>query len=113
MEDFFIWGQSNQPNPKNDKNSTADTEVQHLSNQVSRLALACQAMWELLRDHTELREADLNRKITEIDLRDGVLDAKMGPLVVECPTCRRNSSSRNHRCIWCGTPVGNAHIFGD
>ena len=44
---------------------------------VDRLTLACQAMWELLRDRSDLTEEDIEAKILEIDARDGRVDGKI------------------------------------
>jgi hypothetical protein len=35
-------------------------------------------MWEIIRDQSSITDEELVEKITEIDLRDGVVDGKMG-----------------------------------
>lgn len=86
-------------------------EMRSLSSQVDRLTLACQAMWELVRERTELTEEDLAQKIEEIDARDGEVDGKMGARIVPCPSCGRNSNSRRSSCVWCGEPIEREHAF--
>lgn len=93
------------------KAGMASDEVRRLSSQVDRLTLACQAMWELVRDRTDLSEDDLAQKIEEIDSRDGAVDGKLGARIVPCPSCGRNSNSRRSSCVWCGEPIDREHAF--
>lgn len=76
--------------------------VKELRHQVERLSLLNQALWELIRDKAGLTDADLERVASEIDLRDGVADGKIGGGAVTCPTCRRVSNSRHYKCLYCG-----------
>lgn len=59
------------------KASIAQVNIQHLESQVQTLALANQAMWELLSKQIGITEKDLLNKMSEIDMRDGVLDGKL------------------------------------
>ena len=38
---------------------------------LERLSLTCRAMWELLRERTDVSEDELIAKVHELDLRDG------------------------------------------
>lgn len=91
--------------------NNAVSEIKALTSQVDRLTIACQAMWEIVRDQTNITEKDLAEKITEIDLRDGVEDGKIGPQIIECPSCGRNSNSKRSSCVWCGASIEGEHIF--
>ena len=82
-----------------------------LQNHVERLSLACQALWELLRDRTELTEEDLEAKVVEVDMRDGRLDAKIGTTQQDCPACGRKTNSTRSICIMCGAPLKRPHQF--
>ena len=75
------------------------------------LAMTCQAMWELLRDRTDLTDEDIEEKLQEIDLRDGSADGKMTSTVGECPACHRTVNSRHDRCLYCGVEISKDHIF--
>ena len=119
MDEFF-WGfneyekvraAQNEASKATSKANDANAQLRTLTSQVDRLTLACQAMWEILRDQTNITEEDLTDKISEIDLRDGVADGKMGAQVVECPKCHRNSNSRRHSCVWCGAEIERKHVF--
>ncbi len=65
-----------------------------LKGHVERLSLACQAMWELLLACSDLTEEDLEKKILEVDARDGCVDGKIGVQVLDCPSCGRKTSSK-------------------
>ena len=61
-----------------------------------------EALWEIIRDKHNLGEEDLNNKLYEIDMRDGVLDGKNQRSASECPNCHRRVSPRHPACIYCG-----------
>jgi len=79
---------------------------------VERLSLACQAMWELLREVSDLTEEELEKKILEVDGRDGCVDGKIGVQPVDCPACGRKTSSKRSSCVMCGAPIKRAYPFG-
>lgn len=80
---------------------TNQTETD-LNEKISKLALCCQAMWELLQENTNLNTGDLNRKVMEIDLRDGIRDHHMKPQPKQCPKCDSMVSAKFQRCLFCG-----------
>lgn len=88
-------------------------EIEVLQAQVDRLTLACQSLWELLRDDGVFDEERLLDKIQEVDLRDGRADGKIGPRAIDCPACRRRSKSGRRQCMYCGTPLtdDSNHVF--
>ena len=87
-------------------------EVENLQRHVDRLSLACQALWELIQSASDLTEADLEKKILEIDGRDGCVDGKISPQVLDCPSCGRKTSSKRSTCIMCGAPLKKPYAFG-
>lgn len=89
------------------ENRTATT-----NDQIERLMLASQAMWELLRDQLGMTDDQLRAKMHEIDSRDGTLDDKMGADIITCPHCGRKTNTRNKRCIYCAEAVQGTHVFG-
>ena len=78
------------------------SEIRELRDQVERLALMCQAMWELVRARASLSDAELEKLAQEIDLRDGMADGKLTSHPVKCPNCGRVSNSRHKKCLYCG-----------
>ncbi|MDB6077185.1 MAG: hypothetical protein JWO82_932 [Akkermansiaceae bacterium] len=87
------------------------TRGNNTQDQVDRLTLACQAMWEIIRDRIGVTEQELQAKITEIDARDGAIDGKIGYEVVDCPECGQKTSTRRSRCVFCGCAVHLGHTF--
>ncbi len=96
----------------NDANSKATEQqfrIKQLEQSIEKLVLINMAMWELIRSKTDLADADLMKKMQEIDLRDGVADGRVTPSVQACPKCGRTVSNKHHRCLYCGQDMsGNA-----
>lgn len=85
--------------------------IRMLEDKIDSLSLTCQALWELLRDRTKLTEEELCAKISEIDLRDGQADGKMGVKGGPCSKCGRVLNQRHLRCIYCGEHKSKDHLF--
>jgi predicted Zn-ribbon and HTH transcriptional regulator len=85
--------------------------IKELEFRLDRMALASQALWELLRSRLGLSEAELLAKINEIDLRDGVQDQRMTARPMPCAECGRTLNSKASRCIYCGAVVAKPHVF--
>jgi len=86
-------------------------EVKSLSRKVERLSLASQALWELLRDHTDFEEEHILEKMQEIDLRDGQADGKIGHAPLNCSKCGRPGNSSRTVCVYCGENFRRKHVF--
>ena len=93
------------------KADRAARTLEDLRPHVDRLSLACQAMWELLRECSDLKEEDLERKILEVDGRDGSVDGKIGVQQLDCPACGRKTNSKRNSCLFCGAPTKRPHQF--
>ncbi len=85
--------------------------VKELQRRTDGLALACQALWELLRERTSLTDSDLVARMQAIDLRDGAADGRMTPIPVECPSCQRRSNSRREECLYCGARLPGSQVL--
>lgn len=86
-------------------------KAEHAEEKVQRLALLCQAMWELLSEHANVSNNDLVRKVLEVDRRDGNEDNKMRPRVIDCPKCRNKVSTRRPKCVICGSVLATSQPF--
>lgn len=93
------------------KTRSPDAAVERMSARLDRLALASQAMWELLRDRYGVSEDELREKMAEIDLRDGRKDEAISITVLACPACGHKTNSKRPWCIVCGIPVAGKHVF--
>jgi hypothetical protein len=91
--------------------SRAEDEMTVLRRQTGHLALACQALWELLRQTPGFTDDRLRSKMQEIDLRDGHADGKISPRMITCSACSAQSTTRRSHCIICGAVLDKEHIF--
>ena len=85
-------------------------DLGRLESKIDGLALVTQALWELLRRHTDLTDADILARMAEIDLRDGRKDGRISGVPVDCPSCKRPAHTRQRACMYCGTPIDGQHI---
>lgn len=72
---------------------------------LDRMALASQALWELLKERTDLTIEQVFAKMEEIDLRDGHKDGKIGGRVLQCTACGRKVNALNRTCVYCGQTI--------
>lgn len=89
-------------------------QIDVLRRQIDRMALANQAIWELLRELHGIRDEDMLQRMEQIDLRDGKLDGKLGAQVLNCAGCGRKTNSTRRHCVFCGasTTGHSEHLFG-
>jgi len=94
---------SNQAASRAESKATAvEGIIKRLYADLARSLMISEALWELLRDKTNLTEEDLHKKLYEIDMRDGVLDGKNKRKAAKCPDCDHMVSARHPACIYCG-----------
>lgn len=86
-------------------------QLRNLQRRTDTLALACQALWEILRERADLTDSDLISRMQAIDQRDGSADGRMTPMPVECPSCHRRTNSQRGECIYCGGRLPGRQIF--
>ncbi len=86
-------------------------EIEYLHNRLSRLYLVTEAVWELVKEKTDLEDGTLQTIIEKIDARDGKIDGKAGIVPQPCPQCRKPVSPRIGRCAFCGTILERTGIF--
>ena len=96
--------------------ASAKAEAVHerLSSQerrIERLALHCQAMWEMLRERAQFTDEEFVNKVLEVDLRDGRTDGRMGVQIADCPNCKQKTNSRRATCVICGVELPRNHAF--
>lgn len=85
-------------------------EVLRLEAKIDSLAIISQALWEVLREKTDLTEKDIEAKIAEIDIRDGRQDGKITGKPTQCPACDRPTHTRLKACPYCGTALNKGHL---
>ncbi len=66
-----------------------------------------EALWTIVKEELKIDDEQLQRRIIEIDMRDGKYDGKAardgGPQ--SCPNCARPISNRRPVCIYCGKQI--------
>lgn len=93
------------------KSSSTKDEIKCLQQKFEKLSITCQALWELVKDKTDLTDDMIIAKIEEIDLRDGVDDGKETATAIVCSKCGRKTNSRRDLCMYCGAKLGKKEIF--
>jgi hypothetical protein len=78
-------------------------EAQRLNAKIDGLALICEALWEVVREHVDITESEIHEKIRQIDLRDGRRDGRISGNPVVCSDCKRPGHTRTIVCMYCGT----------
>ena len=89
----------------------AESLCEELLQRHEKMALVCQALLELVQERAGISDEELEKKILEVDMRDGKADGRMKAQVTQCPECGRNVSSRRPICIFCGTKAKTGHAF--
>jgi hypothetical protein len=86
------------------RNDVKDSAAFHqLENRLNKIELIAEALWNLLKDKTDLTDNDLMDMVTEVDLQDGQLDGKATKIpFVECSQCHRKSNKSHYKCLYCG-----------
>lgn len=77
-------------------------QLRLLERRIDRLALLCQALWELLREQLHLTDEQLESIAAAVDARDGARDGAQREHPVRCARCGRINSSRRDACLYCG-----------
>jgi hypothetical protein len=90
--------------------NAAEMRVRELEHRVEKLALACNAMWDLLRNQAGITDRQLQEKIQQMDAADGVAGGSARNMV-KCPGCGRQVSPRRGKCIYCGIACGSGSVF--
>jgi predicted Zn-ribbon and HTH transcriptional regulator len=86
-------------------------DAQSLRRKIDALALANQALFEILAERLGIKERDVVRRMVEIDQRDGRKDGKMGGAPLPCRKCGRTTNTAQKYCVYCGEPVTDGNLF--
>lgn len=82
------------------------SEVARLQMQVERLLMITEALWGILKEQNGFDDKELQKRIVEIDLRDGRMDGRVAATPpAACPKCGRMVPKQSVRCMYCGEPL--------
>ena len=115
----LFGGTSSDPQPQGDLAAATSEAVSgkrnamELDQSLSRMTLVCAALWELVKERTNLSEEDLQNKIAEMDAKDGVLDGRFTPMPRYCVKCQRTIQINQNTCMYCGVvqPPDTLSVF--
>jgi len=83
-----------------------------LRRRVETLALANQALFEILSERLGITEDDVMSRMLAIDVRDGKKDGKITGKAAPCKQCRRTINTSRRHCMYCGAPIKEGAAFG-
>ncbi len=88
-------------------------KLRELEHRYERMALVTNALWQLLKAHTGLTDADLKKYVEKVDLADGVRDGKVtrSKGAMDCPHCSRRVLKSATVCAWCGGKISSGDPF--
>ena len=89
------------------ESSALVSKVEYLEDNIDRLTLITQALWEILQTKVGIEESELTALIEEIDLRDGKLDGKLSKTPQKCSKCNQSVSVKTNVCFYCGHKEGS------
>ena len=84
---------------------SVEEQLAELRRRHEKLLLANQVLWEIVKQATELTDADFEQRLAQADARDGLMDGRLTMTGVDCPECRRKTSSARPTCLYCGAKV--------
>ena len=79
-------------------------EFHDVNERVDRLILVVDAMWSLLKD-SGWTDQQLQERLTQIDLVDGVEDGRRTPKPIRCTKCDSMVEAGRSSCAFCGVAV--------
>ena len=71
---------------------------------IDRLTLLCEAMWQLVEEHSDLELADLEQRIDQLDQTDGRRDLRRQRTAVPCE-CGAMVPVTALSCYFCAAPA--------
>jgi hypothetical protein len=74
---------------------------------IDKMVTVNMAMWELLKERTDLSEQDLLAKVDQIVARGGRPSSEGK----KCGQCGRPISSQHHKCLYCGAEEKDRDAF--
>jgi hypothetical protein len=85
------------------KARVAQTEIELLRCDIERLLMITEALWGILKEQHGYEDAELIKRVMEIDRRDGKLDGRVAPAPPSsCPKCGRTLERKRAVCLYCG-----------
>jgi hypothetical protein len=87
-----------------------DRDYEALQERTDRLVLVAHAMWTLMAEKMGITDADLVKRMTDLDAADGTVDGRVTALLVRCE-CGAMVCRKLNRCLFCGKPYDAGSTF--
>ncbi len=87
------------------------SQYEDLEDQIARLKLICESMWELTSEVTGLTAEQLEQRIHEVDMDDGQADGRKVHAAAKCAQCDSMIPSRSKVCTYCSAPAPSRSPF--
>ncbi len=81
-----------------------------LHERMDRLALVTRAMWTLIAEKMGVADADLLKRMADLDASDGTMDGRVTAPQVRC-SCGAIVSRKFNRCLFCGKEYEGGGVF--
>lgn len=89
---------------------SGSSKILDTNERLDRLVVVVEAMWSLLEESGYTKE-QLDERIRQMDLRDGIDDGRVQRQRVRCPNCDSMVVAGTGHCQICGTEVGDESPF--
>ena len=112
-----FWRMRNCPRIQSNRQARADcadptrSARSDAEERIDQLLLACSAMWQLLKEKTNLTETDLVTRIALIDAEDRSRGRQTDAGPPACPKCNRIAAAERRQFMYCGIAIPIDNIF--
>lgn len=108
MIDYGQGSEIRTPQTNARQRSVEHAHFRNLEDELNRLKVITEAMWEIIREDGGHTETQLLRRMHQIEASDGALDdRKQLPKMTTCPQCGHTVTTRSSSCLYCGQEVGH------
>ena len=96
--------------PVTERRVRDDSDFEALQQRTDRLVLVVHAMWTLMTEKLGITDADLVKRMTDLDAADGTVDGRVTLPPVRC-SCGAMVCRKLNRCLFCGKPYAAGGTF--
>jgi hypothetical protein len=103
FQDIRIRGAAQKADRARDLAGDLDERAETLERRVAMLLMTSQALWEFIKRHHDLTDADLIAQLKEIEAEVGRPDGKaIKEAIRTCPACGKTLQKTTGTCLYCG-----------
>ena len=87
-----------------------NNDFRGVDDRIDRLALLCEAMWQVIVEETNISEEDLKKKVADLDMSDGRKNFRRQRMASPCE-CGAKVPPVSVTCQFCGAPAMGGSPF--